>query len=59
MKIALVSLACIYWFGFVTVFVLHAIAVPNITIGLILLRSTVWPIFWATGWPHGEPMPMD
>jgi hypothetical protein len=30
-----------------------------VTQGLGYLRAAVWPIWWTTGWPHGERLPMD
>ncbi len=47
----------IYGLGFFgTVWVLLQLPV---TPGLAFLRATVWPIFWLTGWPRGEQLPMD
>ena len=48
------------WFaGFILTAIFNAIGSPNVTLPLALLRAAVWPIFWATGWPHGTPLPMD
>jgi len=49
----------IYMIGVVVVFCLHIAFLQMVTPGLALLRAAVWPIFWATGWPHGTPLPMD
>ena len=37
-------------------FVFHVTYLPMVTPGLAALRSTVWPIFWATGHPRGTPL---
>lgn len=49
----------IYVVGFVVVFGFHLVALQMVTPSLALMRALVWPIFWATGWPHGAPLPMD
>lgn len=49
----------IYVVGFVVVFVFHLMFLQMVTPSLALLRAAVWPIFWATGWPHGTPISMD
>jgi hypothetical protein len=49
----------VYIFGFAVVFVGHLMFLQMVTPGLALLRATVWPIFWVTGWPEGEHLPMD
>lgn len=46
-----------YALGGVAVFWLHT-QLP-VTLGLALARSAVWPIWITTGWPHGQPLPMD
>jgi len=48
-----------YIAGFLAVFIFHITFLQMVTPSLALLRSLVWPIFWATGWPHGSPLPMD
>jgi hypothetical protein len=45
--------------GVVVVFCFHIAFLQMVTPGLALLRAAVWPVFWATGWPHGAPLPMD
>jgi hypothetical protein len=49
----------IYATGFVLFFGMHLIFLQMVTPELALLRSLAWPVFWATGWPHGTPLPMD
>ena len=49
----------VYWLGFLVVFVGHLMFLQMVTPELALLRAAVWPIFWATGWPAGTPLPMD
>jgi len=51
-------LLVIYVCGFGGVFALNA-AMGNITLPLALLRAFLWPIWVATGWPHGTPVTMD
>lgn len=41
------------------VFMAHILAVPNVTIGLMVLRSILWPLWILTGSPHGVPLVMD
>jgi hypothetical protein len=48
----------IYIVGFVLVLGFN-LAIGPITPGLCLLRAAVWPVYIATGWPQGYPMPMD
>lgn len=50
--------AGIYVLGFLLFFFME-LTVGPVTPGLALLRAAVWPIFWATGWPHGSPTIMD
>ena len=45
--------------GFCLTFHFQTVMAPNATLALMALRSTLWPIYWATGWPHGAPMTMD
>jgi hypothetical protein len=45
--------------GALAVFVLHITALQMVTPGLALLRAAVWPLWIATGQPHGSPLPMD
>jgi hypothetical protein len=49
----------VYVAGFVVILALHLMFLQMVTPGLALLRAAVWPVFWATGWPHGSPPPMD
>lgn len=44
--------------GFVT-FYFHMRLNGLISPGLALFRALVWPIFWTTGWPSGQRLPMD
>lgn len=53
------TLIGIWFVGFILTLVFNAIGSPNLTPSLALLRAAVWPIFWATGWPHGAHMRMD
>jgi hypothetical protein len=53
------TLIGVYVLGFVVTFVGHALYLQMVTLPLALLRAAVWPIFWATGWPGGEPLTMD
>lgn len=49
----------IYLVGFVFFFWIE-LTVGPVTPALAFLRALVWPIFWATGWPHGAPtLPID
>lgn len=43
----------------VAVFALHVMFLQMVTPGLAFTRAAVWPYYWATGRPHGTPMPMD
>lgn len=52
------TLLGIYVVGFVLTLWFN-LAIGPLTPSLCLLRAAVWPIFWATGWPQGMPMPMD
>lgn len=54
----LIIIACTYGAGFVLTLWFN-LAIGPLTPALCLLRAAVWPIFWATGWPHGVPMRMD
>lgn len=49
----------LYVAGFWITFDFHRVMAPNATLALIFVRCTVWPIYWATGWPHGVPLTMD
>jgi len=49
----------IYMIGVVVVFCFHVAFLQMVTPNLALMRAAIWPIFWATGWPHGSPLPMD
>lgn len=55
----LVGMLVIYAIGFVFVFTFHAFYLQMVTFELALLRSAVWPIWMATGWPRGVPLTMD
>ena len=58
MKIALAFIV-VYAVGAVFTFASHVVFLEMVTIELAALRAAVWPIFWATGRPHGSPMTMD
>ena len=49
----------IYVVGFLLTFYFHIEMSPNATLSLVFVRCAVWPIYWATGWPHGVPLAMD
>lgn len=53
------ALIWVYVSGVVVVFVGHLMFLQMVTPALALLRAAVWPIFWVTGWPHGQPLMMD
>lgn len=59
MKIALWLVAVVYVAGFVFNFYAMTQIAPNATLGLMLLRSAVWPVYWATGWPQGVRLDVD
>lgn len=48
----------LYALGFVLMSALQA-SIGPVTLGLAFVRAVAWPIFLATGWPHGAPLPMD
>jgi hypothetical protein len=45
--------------GALAVFILQIAALPMVTLGLAFLRAAIWPVWIATGHPHGSPLPMD
>lgn len=53
------TLIGIYVVGFVLIFIGHVAYLQMVSPSLALVRALVWPIFLATGWPHGVPMTMD
>lgn len=53
------AIALVYFIGASAVFLAHVIAVPNVTLALIVARSALWPIYVAFGWPHGTPIILD
>lgn len=55
----ILTVLIIYACGFFASLLMHAIYLQMVTFPLALVRSAVWPIWVATGWPHGVPMPMD
>ena len=58
MKIVVIVMA-VWAVGFGITLHWHSVMAPNATLALMALRSTVWPLFWATGRPRGQPMRMD
>lgn len=52
-------LLAIYFAGFMVTMHFNITMSPNATLGLMTLRASLWPIYWATGWPHGVPLTMD
>jgi hypothetical protein len=53
------TLLGVYVAGFVVTTAFHLVFLQMVMPSLALLRAAVWPIFWATGWPNGTPLPMD
>lgn len=53
------TLLTIYAVGFAMIFALHVAYLGNVTLPLVLIRSAVWPVYIATGWPNGASLPMD
>jgi hypothetical protein len=53
MKIAFWIIAAVYVPGFAFFLWINLMSGP-VTPTLALLRALVWPIWWATGWPHGQ-----
>lgn len=53
------TLLVVYFAGCFITLHFQATIAPNATLGLVMLRAGVWPIYWATGWPHGVPLTMD
>jgi hypothetical protein len=52
-------LLAVYFVGFMVTMHFQITMSPNATLGLMALRATAWPVYWATGWPHGVPLRMD
>lgn len=59
LKTCIEATAVIYAFVAVLVFVFHLMFLRMVTVDLAFFRALVWPVFWATGWPHGTPLLMD
>lgn len=57
--IKLAALATIYLAGFLVTMVVSLAPLGMVTFRLALLRSLLWPVWITTGWPRGEPLPMD
>lgn len=55
----IIALVTLYVIGFLFTLLAHMISFQMITLPLALMRSAVWPIWMATGWPHGVPLRMD
>ena len=55
----LTLLAAIYLTGFLVTMVVNLAPLGMVSFGLALLRSILWPVWIVTGWPRGEPIPMD
>lgn len=51
-------ISIIYAAGFAATFTFNACLGP-VTPGLALFRGIVWPVYWITGWPAGQTLPMD
>lgn len=49
------TLIALYVVGFVAVLWLNLLIGPP-TFSLCLVRALVWPVWIATGWPHGVPL---
>lgn len=56
---ALVVLVGVYFLGFLFFLWLGGQSGGMISPGLALLRASVWPYYWATGKPEGQPLGMD
>lgn len=54
----IVALTTIYLLGFAFFFVVEIASGP-VTPALSFVRALVWPVYWATGWPHGVHARMD
>lgn len=54
----IVALTAIYLLGFAFFFVAEIASGP-VTPALSFVRALVWPVYWATGWPHGVHARMD
>ena len=54
-----IALAVLYFVGLGITFHFQTVMSPNATLALMGLRCALWPVYWATGWPRGTPMPMD
>jgi hypothetical protein len=53
------TLIGIYVMGFLVTFLGHLAYLQMVTPPLAFIRALVWPVFFATGWPGGTPLPMD
>jgi hypothetical protein len=53
------GIGIIYAAGFIFVFIASGAGAGPPDMQLTLLRSLVWPLYVATGHPHGTPYPMD
>lgn len=49
----------VYLLGFVATLIFHMMFVQMVMFPLAVIRALMWPFFWACGWPHGSPLPMD
>lgn len=49
----------VYSIGLIGTFAVHRVFLQMVEVELALLRSLLWPIYFATGWPGGERRPMD
>lgn len=58
MHLILWTLIVIYAAGFAFFLWLGLMSGP-VTPALAFVRAAVWPVYWATGWPHGTPLGMD
>jgi hypothetical protein len=54
-----IIIGVIYATGFIAMFVACGAGAGPPDMQLTLLRSLVWPLYVATGHPHGTPYPMD
>lgn len=53
------TLTGVYFIGLAVTIHFHAVMAPNVIPSLVFFRAFVWPIYLATGWPHGQLLTMD
>lgn len=50
------AIIVVYGLGFIFTMYVHMTYLQMVIFPLALLRAVVWPMFWTTGWPRGEPL---